>query len=101
MEYLKDFCLVLSLSLQGINIGFNGQRVLSGGRHGWGLGLGGAYSLWAGIGSSWSVSSIVTFVSAVILFPAMEAGPSLMHLTRSIGVNLESEMASMSMAFGS
>ena len=37
LEYLKDFCLVLPLSLQGIDIGFNRRRGCHGRRCGQGL----------------------------------------------------------------
>ena len=73
LEYLKDFRLVLPLSLQGIDIGFNRQRDFHGRRRRRGLCFSGANGLGARISSSWDASGIVALVSTVALLPAAEA----------------------------
>ena len=70
---MKDLHLILPLSLQGINIGFDERGGLGGGSRGRGLGFGGANGLGARISSSGSASGVVTFVGTMALFPAAEA----------------------------
>ena len=70
---MKDFCFVLSLGLQGIDISFDGRRGFHGRSHGRNLGFGGANDLGTQVSSGWSTSGIVTFVGAVALLPAAEA----------------------------
>ena len=82
LEYLKDFSFVLSLGLQGIDIGFDGQGGFHGGSHGRGLGFSGADGLGARVSSGWSASGVVTFVGTVALLPAAEA-KSFLDASRS------------------
>ena len=70
---MKDFCLILSLSLQRINIGFDWRGGLGGGSRGGGLGFGGANGLGARVRSGWDTSGIIAFVGAVAFLPAAEA----------------------------
>ena len=73
MKYLKDFRLVLSLSLQGVDIGFDGRRGLGGGSLSRGFGFSGANVLWARVGSGRGVPGVVTLVSTVAFLPTAEA----------------------------
>ena len=70
---MKDFSFVLSLGLQGTDIGFDGRGGFRGRSHGRGLGFGGADGLGTRISSGWSASDIVTFVGTVAFLPAAEA----------------------------
>ena len=70
---MKDLCLVLPLSLQGVNIGFNGRGGLGRGSRGGGFGFRGANVLRARVRSGWGTSGVVTFIGAVALLPAVEA----------------------------
>ena len=73
LKYLKDFHLVLSLGLQGVDIGLNRRGGLWRGRRNWGLGFSGADSLGMRISSNWSTSGVVALVSVVAFLPAVEA----------------------------
>ena len=80
---MKDLRLVLPLSLQGIDIGFDGRRGLGGGSRGRGLGLGRANGLGTRVSSGGGVSGVVTFVGTVALLPAAEA-KSFLGASRSL-----------------
>ena len=80
---MKDFCLVLPLSLQGIDVSFDGRGGLYEGSRGRGLGFGGANGLGAWVSSGWSASGIVTLVGTVTLLPATEA-KSFLDAPRSL-----------------
>ena len=82
LEYLKDFCFVLSLGLQGTDICFNGQGGFRGRSCGRGFGFGGADGLGTQVSSGWSASGVVTFVGTVALLPAAEA-KSFLDASRS------------------
>ena len=75
MKYLKDFRLILSLSLQGVDIGFDGRRGFGGGSQSRGFGFSGANILGARVGSGRGIPGVVTLVSTVAFLPAAEAKP--------------------------
>ena len=83
LQYLKDFRLVLPLSLQGIDIGLDRQRGRCRRGRSRGFGFSRTYSLGARISSSWSTSGIVALVGAVALLPAAEA-ESFFDASRSL-----------------
>ena len=83
LEYLKDLCLVLPLSLQRINVVFDRRGGIGRGSRGRGLGFGGANGLGARMNSGGSTSGIVTFVGTVTLLPATEA-KSFFDTSRSL-----------------
>ena len=80
---MKDFCFVLSLSFQGIDISFYRRRGFRGRSRGWSLGFGGADGLGTRESSCRSVSGIVALVGAVALLPAAEA-KSFLDASRSL-----------------
>ena len=73
MEYLKDFRLVLPLSLQGVDVGFDGRSGFGGGSDSRGLGFSGANVLGARVGSGRDIPGVVAFVGTVAFLPAAEA----------------------------
>ena len=79
---MKDFSFVLSLGLQGIDIGFDGRGGLCEGSRGRGLSFGGANGLGARVRSGWGISGVVAFVGTVALLPAAEA-KSFLDASRS------------------
>ena len=79
---MEDFRFVLSLSLQGVNIGFDGRSGLGSGNRGGGFGFRGANVLRAWVRSGWGVPGVVAFVGAVALLPAAEA-KSFLDASRS------------------
>ena len=73
LEYLKDLRLVLSLSFQGIDVGFDGRGGLGRGSRGRGFGLSGANVLGMRVRSGRGTPGVVAFVGAVAFLPAAEA----------------------------
>ena len=95
---MKDFCFVLPLGLQRIDVSFNGRRGFRGRGRGRGFGFGGADGLGMRVSSGWSTSGVVAFVGAVALLPAAEAKSFLdasssfsrSKLSKGNGINVHS-----------